>query len=87
MLAKVQSVPGARDVLIAEYDERLDPSVIESIKTWHQEAGYLKATLLDILKSASPRWLALKLIILDEAFNGRDPASSLALKPGPTLMS
>jgi hypothetical protein len=46
--------------LIAEYDERLDPSVIESIKTWHnhpKKRGDLKATLVDILKSASPRWL------------------------------
>ena len=60
-LAKAQSVPGACDVLIAEYDERLDPSVIESIKTWHnhpQKRGDLKATLLvDILKAASPKWL------------------------------
>jgi hypothetical protein len=58
--AKAQSVLGACDVLIAEYDERLDPSVIESIKTWHnhpKKRGDLKAILVDILKSASPRWL------------------------------
>jgi hypothetical protein len=60
LLAKAQSVLGACDVLIAEYDERLDPSVIESIKTWHnhpKKRGDLKATLVDILKAASPKWL------------------------------
>jgi hypothetical protein len=60
LLARAQSVLTACDVLIEEYDERLDPSVIESIKTWRnhpKKRGDLKATLLDILKAASPKWL------------------------------
>jgi hypothetical protein len=60
LLLQAQSIVEACDVLIREHDDRLDPSVIESIHTWKnhpKKRGDLKTALLTLLKAHSPDWL------------------------------
>jgi hypothetical protein len=60
LLAKAQAILEACDVLIREHDDRLDPAVIEAIRTWQnhpKKRGDLKAALLEVVTAHSPEGL------------------------------